>query len=260
MRGLILALAALVLCTAPYAYAGQPGPWYTTLGFEQPGFVPGPVNNQGNWPMANPPGWIGYGVAGGMAPQVINDPTGANRGQVVEFATTTQGDASGMDILWPSTATSNYVVEIEYDMYRTELNVNNFWWWNPDAGDFTYGLEWDGTQAAHPFGWGPGAGQWPATLRGWDHIAMEWNFRNQTVSSWVNGNVVDNAIPMGANGPKDITGFTFYFGHDGGLGPQTTLAYVDDFNATVLVPEPGAFFVLASGLGMICAGLKRRRT
>ncbi len=269
MKKLLLGFVVLLFCASAYAGPGQPVNWYNTYGFE-PGvdptgmtadFIPSPalITGQGFWEAALAPGWIGTQAgASGMVPQVIPDPTGFGMGQVVEFATTAPGDGSGMDIFFPTVKTG--IIEIEWDMFRTELNVNNFWWWTPDLGDYTYGLEWDSSLAVHPFGWNPGAGSTPASLGAWDHIALEWDFNAQVVNSWVNGIPVDVNIPFGPNPPQGVSGFTFVFGHDGGLPPQILTAYVDNFHVTRdVIPEPSIFVMLATGLGGLLVYLKRRK-
>ncbi len=263
VKKLVLLFATIfVVAMAASARAdpGQPIAWYDTFGFEPPGFALGPIGGQGNWPQALPPGIVATQAGGGTLPTVIQDTTGAGMGQIVKFLTVAQGDGSGIDVFFPSPIKNgNTIVEIEFDMYRTELNVNNFWWWTPDAGDYTYGLEWDQSLAVHPFGWSPGAGQTPATLNGWDHIALEWDFGTSTVSSWVNGLPVDVALPFGANPPADVTGFSLWFAHDGALGPQVTTAYVDNLRVSVdIVPEPGTIALLASGLMSLLFVLRRR--
>ena len=268
VKRLLLGLVVLMFCASAYAGPGQPVNFYNTYGFEAgvdptgmtPDFVLGlPITNQGLWEAALPPGWIGVTGGGGVVPTVINDPTGFGMGQVIEFVTgPVLADASGMDIFFPTVKTG--IIEIEWDMFRTELNVNNFWWWTPDAGDYTYGLEWDGSAAVHPFGWNPGAGSTPASLGLWDHIALEWDFNAQVVNSWVNGIPVDVNIPFGPNPPQGVSGFTFVFGHDGGLPPQILTAYVDNFHVTRdVIPEPSIFVMLATGLGGLLVYLKRRK-
>jgi len=243
--------------------------WYNSYGFELgvmpplPDYLFGPITGQGFYETARPPGWLGWQTGGGIIPNVIPDPTGFGMGQVVEFFTNAQGDQSVMDILFYSPLKyGNTIVEIEFEIFRTELNVNNFWWWTPDAGDFTYGLEWDQSLAVHPFGWSPGAGSTPASVGAWDHVALEWDYANQVVNSWVNGIAVDVNLPFGANPPADVTGFTFNFAHDGGADPQQTLAYIDNFHVTVdhtSVPEPGVFAMLGAGLVGLLGYLRRKR-
>ena len=273
MKKLALLFATIfVVAMAASAYAdpGQPITWYDSFGFEPsppappPGTFLGPIHAQGFWPQSNPPGWVGTAVGTGVAPSVVPDPTGMGMGQVVEFVTgPVLADTSQMDIFWPGPVKNSgaTIVELEFEIFRTELNINNFWWWTPDAGNYTYGLEWDQSLAVHPFGWNPGAGQTPATLGGWDHIALEWNFANQTVSSWVNGIPVDVALPMGSgvppNPPLDVTGFSLQYAHDGVLPPQTTVAYVDNFLVTY-IPEPGTIAMLVSGLIGLFFVLRRR--
>lgn len=267
MKKLLLGFAVLLFCASAYAGPGQPVNWYNSYGFEPgvdptgmtPDFTPGPITGQGHWEAALPPGWIGTSAGGGVVPTVLpGDATGCGMGQIVEFVTgPVLADSSQMDIFFPTVKTG--IVEIEWDMYRTELNVNNFWWWVPDAGDFTYGLEWDSSSAVHPFGWGPGAGQTPASLNAWDHIALEWDFGNAVVNSWVNGIPVDVNLPFGPNPPQGVSGFTFQFINDGGL-PQGAVAYVDNFHVTRdVIPEPGVFVMLATGLGALLVCLKRKK-
>lgn len=232
--------------------------WYSTFGFEPgvdptmmtPDFTQTWLNGQGNWPQATGP-WAGNSSGGGTAPIVVLDPLGSGSQCVELNIGDTQGDVSSMDIGIKDPLAAGYrTITVSYDILRMSGPLQNLWWWWWDAGTPTYGIQWDGSRATHPFGWNPGAGSAPTVVGQWANLTQTWDFTTMTTSSWYNGVLVDNAIPM----PGDITtltGWTIYFGHDSGTGTGSDVAFIDNFVIMVdnLIPEPG--MLLLAGLGLL---------
>ncbi|HQL55250.1 MAG: hypothetical protein KA383_19735 [Phycisphaerae bacterium] len=211
--------------------------WYDSNGFEPATFVPGPLAGQD--------GWTASGAGGGIAPQVVTAPDPVVGTQAVRlYVGDTQGDTSVMDIGIADPVAAGWdVVTVSYDIYR-DAQIQNLWWWWWDAGEPTYGLQWDLSQATHPFGWSTGAGQAPTAFGIYANLKMEWNFVTNTASSWYNGVLVDNNIPL--SGITSLTGWTIQFGHDSGSGTGAETVYIDNFVVTV-TPEPAALSLLALG-------------
>jgi len=212
--------------------------WYTSNGFEPTTFTTGPLNGQDGW-------GAGGGGGGGVQPLVVTAPDPVLGMQAVRLQVgTTQGDLSEMhrDIADPLAA-GWQIVTVSFDIYRN-VQAQNLWWWWYDAGEPTYGLQWDLSQATHPFGWSTGAGQTPTVFGQYANLTMEWNFQTSTASSWYNGVLVDNNIPI--SGITSFTGWQIQLGHDSDTGTPGDLVFIDNFAITVS-PEPGTLTLLALG-------------
>jgi hypothetical protein len=250
-----LLIVTMVLAIPALASAGTT--WYDTYGFEQgvdptmatPDFTLGPLNGQGNWPQASG-AWVGGGGGGGVAPMVVNDPLSMSPQCVELNVGDTQGDFSEMDIgINDPLAAGCRVITVSFDILRLGPATQNMWWWWYDAGSPTYGLQWDMSQATHPFGWWDGAGQAPDVIGQWANLTMTWDFVNNTASSWYNGVLVDNALPMAV--PRDIstlTGWSIYLTHDSDTGTGSDVVWIDNFRITADVPEPSVFLLVGVGL------------
>jgi hypothetical protein len=223
---------------------------YDSMGFESPTFYPGPLNIQD--------GWVGMGGGGGFEPLVVTAPDPVIGEQAVRLEVPdVQGAYSEMDIALPGgpMGVMGRIVTVSFDIFREQQNQNMWWWWW-DAGNPTYGLQWDLSQATHPFGWNAGAGQTPTIFGQYVNLTMVWDFTNMTTTSWYGATVVDNAIPM----PGDITGFsgwTIVLGHDAADGTGGDTVWIDNFKIGV-VPEPAAISVIGLGLAGLAIRFRRR--
>jgi hypothetical protein len=263
MRKLLL---VTVLLAIP-ALASAQMTWYDTYGFEAgvdptaatADFTLGALNGQGDWPQATGP-WVGSSGGGGVQPMIVSpDPGGAVNQCVQLYVGDDQNDYSEMDIAINDPLAAGYrVVTVSFDIYRTNPTgpVHNLWWWWFDAGDPTYGLQWDQGPSTLPFGWNTGAGSTATVFDQWANVTMTWDFTNNTTSSWYNGVPVDVAIPMPGN-IATLTGWSIELGHDSATGTGTDTAWIDNFTITVdhLVPEPSVW--LLAGLGLLA--LMRRK-
>lgn len=242
----------VVACAALLATAGAAfGAAYDAQGFEPPTFTTGPLNNQD--------GWVGYVSGGGIAPAIVTAPDPVFGMQAVRLEVPdVQGAGTTMEHAADLTAViaAGGKVTISFDVYR-QLNAmsttQNLWWWLWDAGTPTYGLQWD-TGNTLPYGWNPGAGSTPTIYGRYANVTMEYDFGTMTCSSWYDGVLLDNAIPINPNNDDPITtitGFSINLSHDAATGTGGDIVWIDNF---VMVPEPAALLLL--GLGALV--LRRR--
>jgi hypothetical protein len=243
----LLHVLCLVLITSTAVFAGT----YSAGGFEAPTFAPGPLDGQD--------GWTGSSAGGGLAPVVVTAPDPVIGEQAVRlYVGPTQGDVSEMDHaidpVWPM---SGVIVTVSYDIYRNpDPWAQNLWWWWWDAGEPTYGLQWD-IDGTLPNGWSTGAGSAPTVVGRYANIKMVWNFTEMKAYSWYDGALVDNGIPI--SGITELSGWTIYLSHDADTGTSESTVWIDNFNVDV-VPEPGSLFAMATGLvGLGGFVLRRRR-
>jgi hypothetical protein len=224
---------------------------YDSNGFEGPPFVLGALPGQD--------GWTGAGGGGGAVPQVVTAPDPVLGQQAVRLEVPDlQAAASSMDHGIPAINLANQIVTVSFDIYREQNPwLSNLWWWWWDAGEPTYGLQWDAAVGfpgqTLPNGWNTGAGSAVTITGRYANVTMVWDFQQMKAFSWYDGVIVDNGIPI-----KDIatlTGWTIQLGHDEatGTGPET--AWIDNFVITA-VPEPASLALLA--LGGLIAGRRRR--
>lgn len=204
-------------------------------------------------------GWVGSQGGSGTAPTVISSADGPTQGNqaVLLEVTNTQGDASEMDRTFSDLIAQGYKhLFVSYDIYRVVDGPDqNLWWWLPDAGEPTYGLQWDIGGTA-PHGWNTGAGSATTIFGQYATVAMEWDLETNLAYSWYDGAVVDNGIPV-----KDIatiTGWTIYFAHEASTNDVGDKAYIDNFKIMAAKPVPEPATMVAVGAGLLLA-LKRRR-
>lgn len=220
-------------------------------GFE--GYALGALNGQN--------GWAGSAAGTGVEPTVVTSPHPTLGNKAVKLAVCDlQGDASEMDMDIADPLAAGYkIVTVSYDIYRTGV-VQNMWWWWYDAGEPTYGLQWDLTGDTYPNGWSTDAGYATTVLGSYATLTMQWNFNEMKAYSWYNGAVVDNGIPI--SGISSLTGWTIMLGHDSATGTGADCVYIDNFSITAdgMVPEPGSVLALASGLiGLGGMAIRRRK-
>jgi hypothetical protein len=231
--------------------------WYDSGGFEPQKFTPGALNGQD--------GWIGSAGGGGFEPMVVTKATDwtideqAVRLEVPDA----EGAFSQMEIPVADIIAAGWKdVTVSFEIRRScdSTWYQNLWWWWYDAGTPTYGLQWDEggnyPGGTYPFGWNEGAGRKETVTGRYAKLEMEWNFNDLTTSSWYDGVLVDDAIPM----PGDITsltGWVIQLGHDAATGTGSDKAWIDNFYIEV-VPEPAAVAPLA-GFVLGLAGLLLRK-
>jgi len=236
----------LIVCVAVLSTAGVvvASP-YDSQGFEPPTFMPGLLNGQD--------GWNAGADAPGMDPLVVTAPDPVYGEQAVRLEVPdTQGATSWMEHAADLTSVigSGGTVVISFDVYRqlnTEGSVQNLWWWLWDAGTPTYGLQWDQGPSTLPYGWNPNAGSAATILGRYANVTMEYDFGTMTCSSWYDGALVDDHIPINPNGDDPITtitGFTIYLAHEAADGTGGDVAWIDNFSMT---PEPTSILLLAVG-------------
>lgn len=224
---------------------------YDSNGFESPGITLGPLAGQD--------GWTGGGGGGGIAPTVVTAPDPVLGQQAVRLEVgDTQGDASSMDHAINLPSIANQIVTVSYDIYRTGDNwASNLWWWWWDAGEPTYGLQWDAGVGnpgqTLPHGWNPGAASAPTITGRYANVTMVWDFQQMKAFSWYDGAVVDSGIPI--TNITALTGWTIQLGHDEATGSGPEVVWIDNFVITA-VPEPATLGLLALG-GLL---LVRRRS
>lgn len=243
-----LVLGLAVLCGGVASAAG-----YNAGGFES--FAIGDLNGQD--------GWVGSAAGGGVAPSVVDSPAIGQKAVKLEVPDV-QGASTQMDIaIAPIAAVSGTKVTVSYDIYRPApaggMLAQNLWWWWFDAGEPTYGLQWDqGGGTVCPHGWNPGAGSTASVYDVFANITMVWDFTEMKAYSSYNGVAVDNGIPI--SNITSLTGWSINLGHDAGTGTGASLAYIDNFSIDVrVIPEPGSLLALASGLvGLGGLALRRR--
>lgn len=244
----LLYAACLIVLSTGMAVAGG----YNSFGFEAPTFALGPLNGQD--------GWNAGASAGGVEPWVVVWPDPAYEKQAIRLAVSgTQGSSSWMEHAIPEVTVNNLtIVTVSYDIFRLNPDTDqNLWWWWWDAGEPTYGLQWD-LNGTFPHGWNPGAGSTATVFGAYANLKMVWDFTTNKAYSWYNGVLVDNGIPI-SNITK-LTGWTIALSHDAASGAVGDVAWIDNFVIDVqVIPEPGSILALATGLiGFF--GLARRRS
>ncbi|GIV14585.1 MAG: hypothetical protein KatS3mg022_0020 [Armatimonadota bacterium] len=246
----ILAAVATVVLGAGVVHAQIP--WYDSNGFEAPTFSPGVLDGQD--------GWVGApsGTFGDWS-RVVKAPEPVLGQQAVRLEVgDSQGDQSLMARAIPDPLAAGWkVVIVTFDIYRVGPNQKqNLWWYWFDAGEPTYGIQWDLSNATHPFGWNPGATSTPTIFDQYATLKMVWDFNQMKAYSWYNGVLVDNGIPI--SGITSLTGWGISLSHDAASGSGADVVWIDNF-AIHVVPEPASVAVLAGGV-LALVGIKRRRS
>lgn len=234
---LCVALCCVTLVAASAAGAVA---WYDSNGFEPQTFAPGALTGQD--------GWAASAANGGTVPTVVTSPCPVVGTQSVALVVgTDQGDSSMMSRAIADPIAAGYrTITVTYDIYRCASNQNLWWWWE-DAGEPTYGLQWD-LGGTFPHGWNPGAGSTPTVLGRFVTLKMEWDLTAGKAYSWYDGVMVDNGIPC--SGITALTGWSIYLSHDSDTGKPGDNVYIDNFRIDVsgAVPEPASLLALATGL------------
>lgn len=210
---------------------------YDAAGFE--GFALGALNGQD--------GWVGASAGGGVEPVVVDvGPVIGTKAVKLEVPNV-QGAASTMEHAFVPAdliAAGYNKLTVSYDIYRPADGTDqNLWWWLWDAGEPTYGLQWDIGGTA-PHGWNAGAGSAPTVFGRYATIVMEWDLAAAKAYSWYDGVLVDNGIPI--SNLNMLTGWSIVLSYDAAPTGSADYAYIDNFLA-VAVPEPAAFALLALG-------------
>jgi hypothetical protein len=154
-----------------------------------------------------------------------------------------QGDTSFMDhAIGPVSAASGAVVTVSYDIFRNAPEsgklAQNMWWWWWDAGEPTYGLQWDQYGGSTlPHGWNTGAGSAPTVYGAYANLTMVWDFSQMKAYSWYNGALVDNGIPI--TNITQLTGWTIKLGHEAATGTGGSVVWIDNFKIDVVGPAGG---------------------
>ncbi|MER3474789.1 MAG: hypothetical protein C4335_12335 [Armatimonadota bacterium] len=249
VRLLFLTVAAVIVLGASTAQAQLA--WYDSGGFEAPVFRLGILNGQDGW--TGLPG----GTFGDWA-RVVRAPEPVLGGQAVRLEVGDhQGDFSVMEHAIPDPLAAGWkIVIVSFDIYRIgPQQTQNLWWYWFDSGEPTHGIQWDMSNATHPFGWNPGAGSTPTVFDRYVTLKMMWDFTQMKAYSWYNGALVDNGIPI--TNINSLTGWGIALAHDAASGTGADVVWIDNF-AIHVVPEPASVVVLAGGV-LALAGLKRRR-
>lgn len=215
-------------------------------------------------------GWTASGSGGGTAPQIVTTPypvlgTKAVLLQVPDL----QGSASVIDHSIPTVIPGDQTIMVTFDIFRQmsyPTRAQNLWWWWWDAGEPTYGLQWDsgGSQPFQtlPHGWNPGASSTSTVFYQFATIKMVWDFSSDKAYSWYDGVLIDDGIPI--NNISSLSGWTINLSHDLPTGTGWDTVLIDNFSITSSVPQPtpipvpAAVLLLGSGLiGLVGYGRKR---
>ena len=236
MKKLIFVL--MVLSIPALASAGTT--LYDSQGFEGPLYNLGLLTGQDLW--------VTDSTAGQPDPQVINDPTGAGMGQVVEIdALPDVGGWAGA--CRPAGPSLPGTVVIEWDQYRAST-FDNFWYADDVAWSGWWAMQWDQNSQASAQVYDFGV---PLTVNQWQHVIYTFDTIAQTVSVDIDGIVFTspNAMTDPTIDGIDLEGESTTF--DGDNGP----ILVDNMRITETpIPEPGV--LLLAGLGLL-ALLRRKK-
>lgn len=232
MKATIRAVVALVALSSVAFAAG-----YDSQGFEF--FSLGALNGQD--------GWTAGQSGSGAAPAVVTAPHPVLGQQAVKLEVAdVQGDTSWMEhgFVPADLIAAGYTnLVVSYDIHRHDGPKQNMWWWLWDAGEPTYGLQWD-IGGTLPHGWNPGAGSATTVTGRYANVTMEWDLVTMKAYSWYDGSVVDNGIPI--TNLTSLTGWAIWLTHDAGNGSGGDVAYIDNF-AAVATPEPASLLLALLG-------------
>ncbi len=241
LRG-VSVVAVLAIAASIAVAAG-----YDSSGFEPPTFAPGPLAGQD--------GWTIFTAGGGSAPMVVTAPDPVEGTQAVRLEVgDTNGDYSEMDHAFAITPDPSTILTVSFDIYRNApadgLRIQNLWWYWFEYNALStpgYGLQWDGSVATHPFGFGASS---PIVFGQWANLTMTWDFTTMMATASYNGAVVVPPTAFTWDGTP-LTGYGVYLGHESDTGTGADVAWIDNFYIT---PEPASIAFLAIG-----ALLLRRR-
>lgn len=157
-------LADLAALLGEYGCTPDDTDLYNSGGFEA--FTLGDLNGQDGW----------EAIYGDGLHQIIDDPTGAGMGQVLELDADHTDDLIAVQRLLDTPVTDEVVV-YAWDQYRPDLD-ENVWICDDYAYDGWWAIEWDQTADISP---GPQYGNGvPLTAGVWEHVIFELNLTDGT--------------------------------------------------------------------------------
>ena len=135
-----------------------------------------------------------YGNGGGGTPvQVIADPTGAGRGNVVSIdALQSCGGTKGFQGILASSTPGNDIVIVSWDQYRGDLTDNV--WYDDRVGGGWYAYQWDQTGQVSARRDPNASNSVVATAGVWQHVEYKFDYINYTVTVTVDGNSASDLL------------------------------------------------------------------
>lgn len=236
MKRFIFGLAAAAAFAAAPALAQN---LYDAGGFE--GFALGDLPGQFGWVADNADGDDGGTPVPYPPVQVVADPTGAGRGNVLEFNPGgTFGGWQGAAVGYgPNTEP---IVTVQWDQWRADTN-DNVWLADAIAFDGWWSIQWDTNASIHTVGFSDGLA---LTTGVWQTIQYTFDFDADTVTLSVDGTT--GPTVAGINRAFQ-DGFVFEY-EPGAFAGAGGPFLVDDFMVTQ-VPEPAAALLLAMGTALL---------
>jgi hypothetical protein len=231
-------IVTMVLAIPALASAG-------TVLFDSQGFE-SPLYNLGLLPGQDL--WVSDSTAGMPDPQVINDPTGAGMGQVVEIDPPVADEGGWSGAYRAAGPSFQGIVVIEWDQYRVDTG-DNLWYADHILWNGWWAMQWDlNTQAsAQGFDFGVAL-----IVSQWQHVTYTFDTINQTVTVDIDGT---SFLSPNAMTDPTIDGIDFEVEPTPTEGDGPVL--VDNVRIMGFpIPEPSMF--LLAGVGLL-ALLRRKK-